>query len=294
MLLLLVCKQTFITSEILDDYDCPIGFELTNYTYKDDLICYRRKGPETFYDKFTDCSGNLFSFELYNDLNIPIRNNVSIWTDYKSQYPGGPLLDWSYTEYMGRMLYRNCKVYYEQYLESDKELWCVIANSGTNLTARRCDEKCYRYCFIKPLPKADIDEPLGDLLDFNSTFDSPIPTYLSVIFIDGLTWDQAQKLCAQRKRKLLSTGWIYTLLVSEFFQYLSFPFGIMWMGQTLKFVDENITVSNLHRNMHLDIRLFLKRVFSLASFLLPEKKSTLQSREKSDFQDCLKSKFLCL
>lgn len=247
---------------------CPVGFNLIYRNDYSDPICFRRKGPETFYDKFTDCAGNLFSYSLYRTLNF-LQPNYTLWTDYKSQYPGGPFIDWSYTQSMGDKLTPYYKVNYDARLELDEEL-CVLIHPLTNFTAARCSEKHYRYCFVKAgEPKQDLStvgcEDLS-LFDYYR-FWSPRPTCLSSDMGKevGVTWHQAQELCVERKGQLISTGWRY--MNSPLFDYKSIPFGITLSADnsTIKFANENITVSYLHIRIDLKTGHKLCRLYSYLS-----------------------------
>lgn len=257
-LLLLLCIHI---STARQRHACPIGFSLAYFKFENsDPICYRRKGPETFDDKFTDCAGNLFTSRLYHSLNIT-KEIISLWTDYKSLYPGGPFIDWSYNEFMGDMLTPNYSVDYDPSLGIDEEL-CVFIHPVTNFTAARCNAKHYRYCFLKPLEDDEDDmdrDGCEDLKEFNYwRFWSPKPTCLtSVTPTKGrnvrATWRQAQKSCAERKGYLLSTGWRYAsspLFHSETDD--SFPLGIMLSDDntTIEFDNKNITVSYLEYLRH--------------------------------------------
>lgn len=193
-------------------YICPIGFNLAFLKYKsEDPLCYRRKGPESFEDKFKDCVGNLYTARLYNSLNFT-EPNLVLWTDYKSLYPGGPFIDWSYTESTGDILVTSYDVKYDPRLGLDEE-FCVVIDPVNNMTATRCTEKHYRYCIVKPYPKeGDMDKDGCD--DDYWRFWRPIPTCLTAVSgVGGGTvranWRQSKELCSKRGGSLLSTGWRY-------------------------------------------------------------------------------------
>lgn len=255
-LLLILCIET---SNAKRKYVCPIGFSLAYNKFKnsDDPICYRRKGPETYDEKFKDCAGNLFTSKLYHSLNISeIHHIATLWTDYKSLYPGGPFIDWSYTETMGDILTSTYSVDYETGLGLDEEL-CVLIHPVTNFTAARCNEEHYRYCFLNPLEDDEDDmdrDGCKDLEEFNYwRFWSPKPTCLTAVTPTKgrnvrATWRQAEKSCVERRGKLLSTGWRYAS--SPLFssgQSEIFPLGIMLStdNTTVEFVNENDAVSYL-------------------------------------------------
>ncbi|XP_045533779.1 adhesion G-protein coupled receptor G2 isoform X1 [Papilio machaon] len=190
---------------------CPVGFQLAFTKQKEEPICYRKKGPEVFADMFNDCVGNLFSSSLYNSLNIANLNTV-IWTEYKTIYPGGPFIDWSYSSSIGRLLFSTYDVNYNQELGLHEDL-CLVIDPVSNFTATKCDEKHYRYCFLKPYPDEDemTDEGCGDLWE-SWRFSSPRPTCLSVLSgVSGgpvrATWRQAQELCEKNGGSILNRGW---------------------------------------------------------------------------------------
>ncbi|KAI5646152.1 7 transmembrane receptor (Secretin family) domain-containing protein [Phthorimaea operculella] len=191
-------------------YVCPIGFSLAFTKFKgDDPICYRRKGPEAFDDKFKDCTGNLFTTKLYNSLNFTATNLV-LWTDYKSPYPGGPFVDQSFTDAVGDTPIVK-EVKYDQRLGINEEL-CVVIDPITNLTAARCDENHYRYCFVKPYEKQSRMDKDGCEKEDYWRFYSPKATCLTALTgVGGGTvranWRQSKDLCAKRGGALLSRGW---------------------------------------------------------------------------------------
>lgn len=253
-LLLLLCFQT---STAWRRY-CPLDFKLAYNTFNDS-ICYKIKSPETFNDKFKDCAGNIFSSELYLSLNITKSTNP-IWSDYKSLYPGGPFVDWSYTESMGDILRANYNggVGGNPLLKLDEEL-CVI-HSLNNFTAVRCNEKHYRYCFLNASKdNEDYKEKdrCGFLGDYGyKRFSSPTPTCLSQVihFPRNKTWYSAQRVCFEISGDLLNRGWRY--VNSNFFNSSlkeSFPLGIMSINGLVKFHNDNTTVSYLLiRHIQLD------------------------------------------
>ncbi|XP_028168089.1 uncharacterized protein LOC114358344 isoform X2 [Ostrinia furnacalis] len=192
---------------------CPIGFDLA-YTTDRKPVCYRLKNtPELFTDKFKDCAGNIFTTELYHSLNLTKTNHV-IWTDFKSTYPGGPFVDWSYTDSTGRPFYNTYDVKYDASLGIDVEL-CVVIDPVSNFTAVECnaDERHYRYCFVKPYPDSD-ERIRKDCKGFdNSTrFFSPASTCLTVVSGAGggglrATFAQAKDMCFKRGGTVINGGW---------------------------------------------------------------------------------------
>lgn len=189
---------------------CPLGFLLA-ITDKDTPICYRQKDPETFNDKFKDCTGNLYSSKLYNSLDFP-KPRQAVWTEYKSVYPGGPFVDWSYTDSKGSLLQSSLDVNYDSF-GLDEEL-CIVIDPVSNFTAVKCDEKHYRYCFVHPYPDND-DMTSRGCTRGSLRFYSPVSTCLSPVTGVGggtvrATWRQAREICAKRGASLLYKGWRYS------------------------------------------------------------------------------------
>lgn len=270
-LLLFLCTQTSIAGS---EYACPIGFSLASLAASNSSICYREKKPETFYDKFIDCAGNLFTIDLYNSSNIT-KSNTTFWTDYKTLYPGRPFIDWSYTESMGNILVNiSDLLYMKPRLDIDGEQ-CVLSD----LRVARCSDKHYRYCFVKPLVGSDKANSVGceDALRYKDyhRFYGPRPTCLSLAFSSTgrhteKTWHQAKKMCADIKGKLLSTEWryasspLYVITTSN-----DTPLGVMLSADnTIQIADENITVSMyLHTWWNVD-SLWKRAIFSCCSFFV--------------------------
>lgn len=245
-LLLLLCKLTNV------DSFCPVDFKGDKYELESGEvidICYKLKGLETFNDKFTNCPVNLFSSRLYHKITKP---KITLWTDYKSLYPGGPFIDWSYTKTMGNMLPLNHSVHYDPLLRLDEDELCIIIHPVTNFTAVKCNEKHYRYCIFN-----SIEEKVKDIVrcehleEFNYwRFWTPIPTCLALATSikerkDSVTWSQAERLCNKRLGNLISTGWRY--ISSPLFDIEMAPLGIMLNSdnKTLTTINENITVRYL-------------------------------------------------
>ncbi|CAG5011324.1 unnamed protein product [Parnassius apollo] len=210
---------------------CPIGFTLAVTKQKGDPICYRRKGPEAFKDVFKDCAGNLYTSKLYYSLNIT-DPNIILWTEYKSSYPGGPFIDWSYSSSIGSLFYSTYDVSYNPDLGLDEEL-CLVIDPVSNFTATKCSERHYRYCFVKPYQDNMSDDGCEDLQD-SKRFSSPIVTCLGVLngVVGGpvrATWRQAQDLCEKRGGSILNKGWRHAN--NPMFQAIGFnrkyPLGII-------------------------------------------------------------------
>ncbi|XP_073944483.1 uncharacterized protein isoform X2 [Choristoneura fumiferana] len=191
---------------------CPIGFDLA-YSKHKEPYCLRLKGPEAFEDSFEDCAGNLYTSQLYYSLNLT-RSNVDLWSGHKSLYPGGPFIDWSFTDTTGSVLTSTYDVKFNPALGLDEEL-CVIISPVSNFTAARCNERHYRYCIVHPYPDAGdmTSDGCGELTDYYR-FWSPKPTCLTpVTGIGGggvrANWRQGQDLCLKRGGALLQRGWRY-------------------------------------------------------------------------------------
>lgn len=115
-----------------------------------DKFCYAlKKEPEQFADRFDHCPGNLFTYDLYNNLSLPNPERFSLWTDYKTLYPGGLLGDMSHTSSMGTILNTTThKVSLGKNVSVDDEL-CVLHSYGINLSMVGCGERHYRYCVVE-------------------------------------------------------------------------------------------------------------------------------------------------
>lgn len=224
---------------------CPIGFEVAYSKYDDDdPLCYQMESSQIFSDKFENCSGNLFTIKRYQRLNIT-KPEVKIWTDYKSLYAGGPFIDWSYSDHTGDILETTYEVNRDPLYRVDEEL-CVVMDPVTNFTAVRCDEKHFRFCFVKAYNDDIGSKPSDgcDGLTNGRRFNSPMPTCLAVVSGEGggsvrATWGQAQKLCEKRGGSLLNRGWIYSNYPSfrQPSAYPAYPLGIVmdWDSNTLRY-----------------------------------------------------------
>lgn len=226
------------------DYTCPIGFNLSFTKDKEDPICHRLKGPEPFHYKFHDCAGNLYSHKLYNNLNFN-RTDLKLWAEYKSLYPGGPFIDWSYADSTGDILTSTFDIKYDSRLGIDEELCTIATKEG--LKAVTCDDKYHRYCFVTPYDDLDdmSHEGCEELPGF-WRFWSPKATCLAaVVGVGGgtvrATWSQAQELCARRNGSLLQRGWRYAnnvLLHESDDRNATDPLGLVMMpGDALLWTD---------------------------------------------------------
>lgn len=210
---LVLCIHTQLSYEkSTESYICPLGFSLA-FTKEDAKpICFKRKGPEPFSDKYKDCNSNLFTVELYQDLNIS-KPDFTFWTDYKTFYPGGLFVKGSLSRnnYL-QELKSSLDVSLKGALDLKDEL-CVVIDPVSNFTAVRCSEKHYRYCFVEPYNDGVETDGCEGLID-GKRFQSPEPTCLTALTgVEGgtvrATWSQAQKLCQKKGGSLLNRGWRY-------------------------------------------------------------------------------------
>lgn len=260
IVLLLYLQTTALEAGTSRKKLCPIGFKVA-YS-KGDPICFRKKGPETFADKFENCTGNRYTLKLLQSLNIT-PSDQTIWTDYKNLYDGGPFVDWSYTKDSGDLLETTYEVNRDSIYNVNEEL-CIVMDPVINFTAVRCDEKHYRYCFVDVYVDDSIDisnagceslnnpypdpDPADYLLDDKdkarknierSTFRfwSPKATcLLKVVPKRGpqvrMTWNQSQKACETRGGSLLNRGWRYSNYPlfsnnnKDSLTYPLYPFGV--------------------------------------------------------------------
>ncbi|XP_050344930.1 uncharacterized protein LOC126769941 isoform X2 [Nymphalis io] len=195
--------------ETFDTPYCPIGYSLFFTKNKNGSYCFRRKGPETFADKYKDCSGNLYTSKLYNDMNFTKPDYV-IWTEYKSMHPGGLFVDWSYTKTIGDKFDAVYDVTIDPSLDLEEEL-CLVIDPVSNYTAVKCNEQQYSFCVVKAYDYKDKDEGCEGLKD-SLRFWSPESTCLTALTGVGggavrATWNQAQDLCAKKGGSLLNRGW---------------------------------------------------------------------------------------
>ncbi|XP_035436335.2 uncharacterized protein LOC118266856 isoform X3 [Spodoptera frugiperda] len=192
---------------------CPIGFQIAYSNLKGDLICYRLKGPEKLTDKYVGCAGNLYTSKLYNSLNLT-KSELVLWTEYKSLYPGGPFIDYSFTKSIGSLVETTFEIS-NPHRGIDEEL-CVVMDPVSNFTTAKCDEEYYRYCLVYPYVEAE-DMSTEGCEDFKDSyrFWSPKSTCLSAATAVGggpvrATWNQSKEICEKRGGTLLYNGWRYS------------------------------------------------------------------------------------
>lgn len=231
IVLLLLCLQT---ASIQANYDslCPIGYQVA-VNGDGDPTCFRKKGPETFADKFENCTGNLYTLKLLKSLNIILPIGQSIWTDYKNLYDGGPFVEWS-GDWTGDILDSTYDVTRDSLYNVNDEL-CVVMDPVTNFTAVRCDEKHYRYCFLETYDNlldsvdyATTDDYTTDVTIDDTTFLFPSPSPTRIMKVDKvrMTWNQSQRACQNKGWSLLNRGWIYSNFPALSPTDLVFPFGV--------------------------------------------------------------------
>ncbi|CAH2086900.1 unnamed protein product [Euphydryas editha] len=199
--------------ESSDTVRCPIGYSLLYTKDKSSPYCFRRKGPETFADKYKGCVGNLYTSKLYHEINLTKPDYV-VWTEYKSMHPGGLFVDWSYTKSIGDKFDAVYDVTIDPSLDLEEEL-CLVIDPVSNYTAVKCNEMHYSYCVVKVYDDDYEDhkknEECAGLKD-SLRFRSPESTCLSVLSGVGggavrATWHQAQELCMKKGGSLLNRGW---------------------------------------------------------------------------------------
>ncbi|CAH0702067.1 unnamed protein product [Spodoptera exigua] len=235
-IILLLVLQPALEAKKSKKVRCPIGFQIAYSNLKGDLICYRLKGPEKLTDKYVGCSGNLYTSKLYNSLNLT-KSELVLWTEYKSLYPGGPFIDYSFTKSIGSLLESTFEINNPQ-PSIDEEL-CIVMDPVSNFTTARCDEMYYRYCLVQPYDEPD-DMSKEGCEDFKDSyrFWSPKSTCLSAATAVGggpvrATWNQSKEICEKRGGTLLYNGWRYSnnpiLHVLESFP--NYPLGITYDPQ---------------------------------------------------------------
>ncbi|KAH9634823.1 hypothetical protein HF086_012237 [Spodoptera exigua] len=235
-IILLLVLQPALEAKKSKRVRCPIGFQIAYSNLKGDLICYRLKGPEKLTDKYVGCSGNLYTSKLYNSLNLT-KSELVLWTEYKSLYPGGPFIDYSFTKSIGSLLENTFEINNPQ-PSIDEEL-CIVMDPVSNFTTARCDEMYYRYCLVQPYDEPD-DMSKEGCEDFKDSyrFWSPKSTCLSAATAVGggpvrATWNQSKEICEKRGGTLLYNGWRYSnnpiLHVLESFP--NYPLGITYDPQ---------------------------------------------------------------
>ncbi|CAG9585851.1 unnamed protein product [Danaus chrysippus] len=192
--------------------NCPIGFTLL--FRKEGPLCYRRKGPELFSEKYRDCAGNLYSSELIHETNFT-KPDHAVWTQYKSMYPGGFLYDTSFSKNYGKAISFDLHGVSTsiELLDKDEEL-CLILDPVSNYTLVNCNKRYYSYCVIRPYKSEESLVGCQELKD-SVRFWSPDSTCLtSLIGVGGgairATWNQAKELCWKNGASLLHRGWRYS------------------------------------------------------------------------------------
>lgn len=185
--------------------ECPIGFKLA----PSGNICYSLKvGPEMFSEKFKNCTGNLYSLQEYYKLELP-KLDYALWTDYKSQYSGGPYFDTSDTG--GDILDTTYEVHIGKSMSLHEKL-CVVIDPVNNFTAVHCDEKHYRYCFVESYSSSVVSCSKADK---GKRFFAPFPTCLFSLkntsrrapFVAN--WNQTQLICKEKGGTIMGRGWRY-------------------------------------------------------------------------------------
>uniref|UniRef100_A0A2A4JGD6 G-protein coupled receptors family 2 profile 2 domain-containing protein n=1 Tax=Heliothis virescens TaxID=7102 RepID=A0A2A4JGD6_HELVI len=247
VILLLLLQPAFEAKKSKRKVLCPIGFQVAYSNIKGEPYCYRLKGPEKLADKYVGCSGNLYTSKLYNSLNLT-KSELVLWTEYKSLYPGGPFIDYSYTKTTGSLLESTFEVDNPQ--KGIEEELCVVIDPVNNYTTTRCDEQFYRYCLVEPYGDAESMSTDG-CEDFKGSwrFWAPKATCLSPATAVGggavrATWFQSKEICEKRGGTVLYNGWRYSnnplLHISGSFPV--YPLGITYDPQRhSQIVNENAT-----------------------------------------------------
>lgn len=213
LILLLLLQSSTEAKKSKRKVICPIGFQIAYSNIKGEPICYRIKGPEKITDKYVSCTGNLYTASLYNSLNLT-KSELVLWTDYKSVYPGGPFVDYSFTKSTGSLLESTYEV--DNPLESIDDELCVVIDPVSNFTTTRCDEEYYRYCFVEPYADEEAMSREGcEDLKGSWRFWSPKATCLSPATAVGggavrATWFQSKEICDKRGGTVLYNGWRYS------------------------------------------------------------------------------------
>lgn len=213
LILLLLLQPALEAKKSKKKVICPIGFQIAYSNIDGEPLCYRLKGPERLTDKYVGCTGNLYTSKLYNSLNLT-KSELVLWTEYKSLYPGGPFIDYSFTKSTGTLLESTFEVDNPQ--KGIEEELCVVIDPVSNFTTTRCDEEFYRYCLVEPY--ADEDDLSNEGCDeFKGSwrFWSPKATCLSPATAIGggavrATWFQSKEICEKRGGTVLYNGWRYS------------------------------------------------------------------------------------
>ncbi|XP_060810885.1 uncharacterized protein LOC106142285 isoform X2 [Amyelois transitella] len=231
---------------------CPIGFKLAYNRLKGDFICYKRKELESFAASLDDCDGNLYSSELYRSLNISkLEYSNTLWSEYKSFYPGGPFVSWSRNE-NDWVVVKDINNYLPDNLKDDTDQdLCLVVNRTGEYVAVQCDDKFYRYCLVKPYgDREDLSKRGCEGFKGSWRFDnSKDICLLGVTGVGGgtvrATWNQSQALCARHGGALLSRGWQYANMplfhMSDVSPTPVYPLGMMWDPErkVLRYVSED-------------------------------------------------------
>ncbi|XP_021188434.3 uncharacterized protein LOC110374861 isoform X1 [Helicoverpa armigera] len=248
LILLLLLQPAFEAKKSKRKVLCPIGFQVAYSNIKGEPYCYRLKGPEKFAHKYVGCTGNLYTSKLYNSLNLT-KSELVLWTEYKSLYPGGPFIDFSFTKTTGSLLESTYEVVNPQ--KGIEEELCVVIDPVNNYTASRCDELHYRYCLVEPYVDAESMSTDG-CEDFKGSlrFWAPKATCLSPATAVGggavrATWFQSKEICEKRGGSVLYNGWRYSnnplLHISGSFPV--YPLGITYDPQRKsQIVNEEATI----------------------------------------------------
>lgn len=228
---------------------CPIGFQKTYSKINGEPMCYRLKGPEKLTEKYVGCTGNLYTSKLYNSLNLT-KSELVLWTEYKSLYPGGPFIDYSFTKSTGTLLESTFEV--DNPHKSIEEELCVVMDPVSNFTTTRCDDEFYRYCLVQPYVSKEAMSHEG-CEDFKDSwrFWSPKATCLAPATAVGggpvrANWFRSKKICENRGGTLLYNGWRYSNnpLLHVYGSLPVYPLGITYDPQRHShIVNEDATVS---------------------------------------------------
>lgn len=213
LILLLLLQPALEAKKSKRKVICPIGFQIAYTNVDGEPLCYRLKGPEKLTDKYTGCTGNLYTSKLYDSLNLT-KSELVLWTEYKSLYPGGPFIDYSFTKSTGSLLETTFEVYNPH--QGIEEQLCVVIDPVNNFTTARCDEEFYRYCLVEPYVDEDAMSTEGcDEVKGSWRFFSPKATCLLPATAVGggavrATWFQSKEICEKRGGTVLYNGWRYS------------------------------------------------------------------------------------
>ncbi|XP_053625008.1 uncharacterized protein LOC128683407 isoform X3 [Plodia interpunctella] len=231
---------------------CPIGFKVAYNRAKGDHICYKRKELEPFSAVLDDCDGNLYSSKLHNSLDIfKLEYSDILWSEYKSFYPGGPFVSWSRNDREWSVVtdVNNYDPYSLRY-DISQDL-CLAVNRTGEYIAVQCDDKYYRYCFVKPYSDVD-DMRRKGCEGFRGSYRFVNSKDICLLGVTGVgggtvraTWNQSQALCSRHGGTLLSRGWQYANVpmfhISDVSPTSTYPLGIVWDPErkVLRYVSED-------------------------------------------------------